>query len=358
MWREIAYFTVQMRKSLLLILLLGTGWIQAQVGGRHVHEFLNLTPAARIAGLGGVNISTRDYDANFGWQNPALLNDSMHQQVSISLVNYLADITYGYTSYAHSIKGVADFHAGVHYVNYGKFIEADEYGNQLGTFRASDIAIVVGAARQFYLFRGGVNLKFINSSVSGFRSHSALAMDIGGLYESDNGLFSAGMVFKNIGFNLGNYQLPDGSSAPLPFESQIGITGRLRHLPLRFSFTATNLQNPRLIYKDPNPEPQYDLSGNLIEPKGQGFDNLFRHFVFGGEFLLSKGFNIRAGYNHLRRAELRSVNRGGLSGFSFGAGIRISKFRLDYSLVNFHAIGSTHNFSISSNIGSFKKKAK
>jgi hypothetical protein len=354
---KLVYFTIEMKKPLFLLLLWLPATVFAQIGGRHVFNFLNLTPAARVASLGGANVSTRDYDANFAYLNPALTNDSMSKQISFSIVNYLADITYGYTSYAHSIKNVADFHAGIQYVSYGKMIEADEYGNQLGEFGATDIAIVVGAARKFNMFRGGVNLKFINSSISGYQSNSALAMDLGGLYESDNGLFSAGMVFKNIGFNLGKFNVAEGENTPLPFESQIGVSARLRHLPLRFSLTATNLQNPNLIYQDPNPEPQFDLSGNPIVPKKQTGDKIFRHFVFGGEFLLSKGLNLRMGYNHLIRQELRNVNRGGLSGFSFGAGVRVAKFRLDYGLCSFHAVGTTHNFSISTNIGGFKKKS-
>jgi hypothetical protein len=58
----------------------------------------------------------------------------------------------------------------------------------------------------------------------------------------------------------------------------------------------------------------------------------------------------------MRRQELRSANRAGISGFSFGAGIKIKMFRFDYGLASFHAVGPTHQFSVATNIGSFKKK--
>lgn len=343
-------------RKLVWILAFMPGMLFSQIGGRNIFDFVNLSPAARVASLGGSNISTYDYDQNFAYQNPALVNDSMHNQVAFSIVNYLSDITYGYTSYARSIEGVADFHTGLQYVSYGKMIQADEFGNQLGEFSAGDFAWVVGASRQFDRFRGGVNLKVLNSSIRGFQSHWGLGLDMGGTYISENERFTAGMVFKNIGFSLTRHNLPDGERAAMPFEVQIGITHRLEHMPLRFSVTAVQLNRPSLIYVDPDPEIEFDLSGEPIEQKKPTIDNIFRHFVFGAEFLLSKNFNLRAGYNHQRRQELRAANRAGLSGFSFGAGIKIYKFRLDYSLASFHAVGPTHFFSIASNLGDFRKK--
>lgn len=194
-------------------------WLLAQIGGQNVYDFVNLTPAARTAALGGTNITTFDHDANMAYQNPALVNDSMHQQVGLSIVNFLGGITYGYASYAHSVEDIADFHGGIQYVNYGKMIQADVFGNQTGNFSANDIALVAGASRVVDAFRLGANLKFINSSISGFQSHSALALDLGGLYVSDNGRFTAGMVFRNMGFNLTKWNSPS-TRTNLPFDIQ------------------------------------------------------------------------------------------------------------------------------------------
>jgi hypothetical protein len=343
------------RLSLLVGLFLPL-CLSAQIGGRHVYDFLNLSPSPRQAALGGVNISTYDHDAVFAYQNPSLLNDSMSKQASFAIANYLSDITYGYTSYAHSFEGIGTFHAGVQYLSYGKMIESDIYGNQLGTFKATDMAIVLGGAHKIGLFSLGANVKLVNSNIQRYRSHYALGMDLGGTYVSEKGNFVAGMAFKNIGVNLTPWNVPEGQSTPLPFELQLGVSHKLEHMPLRFSLTTTNLQTPKLIYYDKDAPPEYDLSGELIEKKFPFADNLFRHAVFGAEFLLSKGFNLRAGYNHMRRQELRAENRGGISGFSFGAGIKIKWFRFDYALSSFHAVGPTHHFMLATNIGSFKKR--
>lgn len=328
----------------------------AQIGGRNVYDFLNLSPAARMAALGGVNITTFDQDQNFAYQNPALLNDSMHNRVALSMVNYLADIGYGYASYSRTFEGIGNFHAGVQYVGYGKMVSADPFGNQGNNFTSNDIALVVGGAREVDNFRMGLNMKLINSSIGGYQSKWGLGFDLGGLYVSDDQLFTAGMVFQNIGFNLSKYNLPAGENASLPFEAQIGMSYKLQHMPLRFSATLVEINHPNLIYVDPDAPIEYDLSGDPIEPKSQFADNVFRHLVFGTEFVLSRNFHLRAGYNHRRRQELRAVNRGGLAGFSFGGGIQILKFRFDYGYANFHAIGGTHSFSLSTDIGHFSKK--
>ena len=163
------------------------------------------------------------------------------------------------------------------------------------------------------------------------------------------------MVFKNIGVQWVKYT-GTGEREPMPFEALLGVSYKLEHMPLRFNFTATNLEHPRLFFIDPNAEPQFDLSGQEIPQKKRVADQIFGHFVFGGEFLLSKSFNIRFGYNHLRRATLRAENRAGLSGFSFGAGLRIYRFNIDYGYAHFHAIGGSHTFTLSTDIDGWRKK--
>ncbi|MEL7339828.1 MAG: type IX secretion system protein PorQ, partial [Bacteroidota bacterium] len=311
-----------MKKTFIFLSILSCfGLSQAQIGGRNVYDFLNLTPTGRLVALGGVNVSTMDDDPNQAAQNPALLNDSMHNQLSLSFSNYLAGIVYGYTSYAYHKEGIGTFHAGVQYVNYGKMIEADPFGNITGEFNAGDVAVIVGYGRGWKQFSYGANLKFISSTLApGFNS-TGLALDLGGAYRSKDKLFSAGINMRNLGTQLTTYTA-GGVREPLPFEIIAGISQKLRYMPLRFSITATNLDTPRLIYKDPNPEQQFDLAGNPIDPPNQTADLIFRHFVFGGEFLLGKALRLRGGYNHLRRQELSSQNRGGMTGFSLGVGLR------------------------------------
>ena len=325
--------------------------VSAQIGGQNVYDFLNLTPSARVASLGGVNISTIDDDLSLAYENPALVNDSMHQRVSLSFSNYLAGINFGSASYSHTFDKIGSFYSGIQYVNYGKLQGADEFGNLTGKFSAGDFAWVIGFARGWKSFRYGANLKLINSTLASGYSSVGLALDLGGSYQSANKLFSAGIVLRNIGTQLSTY-VSGAEKEPLPFQFILGLSNKLKYMPLRFSLTLTNLENPNLLFIDPNAPLELDLNGEPIEPANQTLDRIFRHAIFSTEFLLGKGFRLRAGYNHLRRQELRSENRAGFTGFSLGAGIRVKRFALDYgfSSYGFAGIFSVHQFSLLMNL--------
>lgn len=341
--------------KLLLIIFLFPFIAFAQIGGKNVYDFLNLTPNARIAALGGQNITTFDRDHNFAWYNPALLSDSMHNRISLSVVNYLADVSYGNISYARRLNKIGYMHAGIQYVNYGKFIEADEYGNQIGKFNSSEMAIYGGLARDFDKFHFGMNAKFIYSNIARYNSFG-MVLDFGGVYFDPKSNVSVATVIKNVGLQFNSY-VKKGDTYPVPLEIQAGISHKLKYLPLRLSMTLTNLDQPKLIYKDPNKKQTFDLAGNPIKEKSTTADNIFRHTIFGLEFILGKNINIRFGYNHQRRSELKTVSTGmNIRGFSMGLGLRVYKFNLDYAYANYHVIGGTHNFSVATGLDSFSKK--
>jgi hypothetical protein len=347
------YFWSVKKISIFYSLMLLGICLQAQIGGRHVYDFLNLTPTGRIVALGGINVSTMDDDPNQAAMNPGLLNDSMHNHLSLSFSNYLAGINYGYTSYAYHREGIGTFHTGIQYVNYGSMIEADPFGNITGEFSAGELAWMVGYGRNWQnrLFYGA-NLKFISSKLApGFNS-VGLALDLGAAYRSKDKLFSAGLAIQNLGSQLTTYSEGEGR-APLPFEIVAGVSQKLRYMPLRFSITTTHLQRPNLIYRDPNPVPQFDLAGNPVDPPNQLADRIFRHFVFSAEFLIGDFLRLRGGYNHLRRQELRSPNRAGMTGFSLGAGLRINRIVFDYGFASYGLQNAfqIHQFSLIYRLG-------
>ena len=103
------------------------------------------------------------------------------------------------------------------------------------------------------------------------------------------------------------------------------------------------------------------IGGGEPEERSQfsiNVDNFFRHLVFGGEFLFGKkdNFRVRVGYSHFQRKELSVSGFRSLAGFSFGLGLKISKFRIDYGRAFYHIAGGLNHFSISTNLQEFKKK--
>ena len=66
--------------------------------------------------------------------------------------------------------------------------------------------------------------------------------------------------------------------------------------------------------------------------------------------VFSEKFNLRLGYNHLRRAELKTDERAGLSGFSFGFMARIKSFSFEYTRSFYHITGGRNLFTIQLNL--------
>jgi hypothetical protein len=142
----------------------------------------------------------------------------------------------------------------------------------------------------------------------------------------------------------------------MPFDAQLGVTFKPEHMPLRFSATAHHLYQFDIVYLDPNQRGLLDADGNEIKDKKTFGDKLARHFVVGGELLLSKNFHLRMGYNHLRRRELRMDSRSGGAGLSLGALIRIRSFAFDYSRAFYHVGGASNYFTLTTDMGSLFRR--
>ena len=110
------------------ILLIFTQPMQAQVGGTATYSFLNLTPSAQVAALGGKVNAVTGADPSLAFYNPGLLDSTANNYLSLNFVNLFAGINFGYASYSRSYQSVGNFAAGIHYINYGKFTGADESG--------------------------------------------------------------------------------------------------------------------------------------------------------------------------------------------------------------------------------------
>lgn len=333
-----------MRKTFfwILIFLFSTSTF-SQVGGESVFQFLNLTSSSRQVALGGEVLTLID-DVNQPIWNPSVINPELDRQLSVNYTSYLADINIGSASYAHVIsRRFGTIHGSIKYLNYGTLIEADEDGNETGTFKANDIALSLGYAfnlpwTNVYM---GFNAKLINSTISNFTSNG-IAADVAILYNSPYKAYSFTIVARNMGAQIQSF---DGTNERLPFKVAIGGSYKLKYVPLKWHVTLDNLQQWNVAV--PNPSNQTsDLEGNITEEKISFFTNAMRHIVVGAELFPDSAINLRAGYNFRRASELKLQNARSFSGISFGFGIKMNKMRFNYAFSKFHAASSTSTFSL------------
>ncbi len=326
--------------------------VNGQAGGNNTWEFLNLTSSARIASLGGKNVSINDGDLNLVFHNPALLDSTMNNHLVLNYVNYFAGIHYGYASWAYHHNYLGSFAAGINYINYGTFTGADNSGQITGDFTASENSLNLSWSIDIErLFSIGVTAKSINSSFEQYKAFG-MAVDAGINYHNPEQLLSASLVMKNLGTQLSAWY-PGGEREPLPFELQMGITRQLAHAPFRFSLLLQHLQDFNLDGDKSAPEENSETHSSFL-PKAESLGNeLLRHLIVGVELIPVRSFSLHAGYNNLRRHELKIPERVSTVGFSWGFGVRVNKFRINFGQARYHLAGSSSHFSVTTNLSSF-----
>ncbi len=334
------------------------GYIFAQIGGQKSYEFLNLPSSARLTALGGFLPSVHDEDVTLALGNPATLNERMHNNISFSHNFHFAGVQNGYFGYGRSIKkwGI-ESHFGVQYIDYGDFVRADVLGQQQGTFDARETAFLVGASKKLAeRFTIGANLKSIFSRAEQYSS-TGIAMDVGINYARDSSRTIISLLIRNVGGELSTFS---DTRFGTPLDVQIGISRRLKHLPFRFSVIAHQLHIADVRYDDPNNRNNVDFFGEEVKVNkfSQTMDNVFRHLIFNGEMMLGKNENLRlrAGYNHLRRRELSLTTFRSLAGFSFGVGVKVNAFKIDYGAGYHHLVGAVNHLTVSTDLSKFFKK--
>lgn len=344
---------VSLKVAFILWLLSLSLVAQAQIGGRRSFSFLELPAGAKQAALGGVNVTAGGQDVLMVAANPALLNKEMDRQLFLSYAGYLADIRQSHLAYAFNSERYGRWAAGLNYLNYGDFVQRDETGLELGTFAVNEYMLSLTHARRVEAFTIGATAKLAVSSVAGNKAIGVLA-DAGAAFKHPEKDFTLGLAFKNVGLQVKPYE--GGKRQPMPFDAQLGASFKPEHMPVRLSLTAHRLYQFDIVYLDPNAPGRLDGNGNQEKEEKKLGDKIARHFVAGAEFVFSKNFQLRAGYNHLRRKELRLDSSAGGAGFSLGALLRVRTFELNYSSAFFHPAGATHCITIGTNTATFLKK--
>lgn len=345
-----------MKSYLLLSYVAFFFWIcpsHGQIGGLTSFNYANIPGSARVAAMGGSYFAMKDGDVHLAQFNPSLLDSAMHQKVGLSFVDYFDGIAMGYATYAHRLKPHITGGATMQFCNYGKQTELDALGYEIGQFTASDYTLNLSVGYQIdSLWSGGLTLKTMYSALANYSS-VALALDGGFTYNKPSKNFSASMVFSNLGYQLKSFT--DNNREKIPFQLQVGIVKRPAHAPFRFSVVYSNMQRWDLVWENPNKVIITDpITGEIIEKEKWDFgDKFMRHITVGSEFILSKHMNIRIGYNYRKRQELKLEDKPGTAGFSYGFGVRVSKFHISYGRSIYHLAGPSNHISVTTAISAW-----
>lgn len=346
-----------MRSTFVALLFLSLSTLShAQLGGSYGFAFANIDPTARTSALGSSTMADFKKDIGVAYHNPSSLNSEMHNVAVLSWNNYFVDINSGFAAYVRHFDSIGTFSGSITYNDYGHFDETDETGKVIGQFWANDYIFQIGYGNIWERdnrFTYGVNLKFLYSAYEKYIA-TAFAVDLAGAYHNPKSKFHASMLIRNLGYNVIPYE---NQRVDLPFDIQLGISKKLQHNPLKMTILAHNLQRFDISYVNVNSRNKnIDLeTGQVRNEEIPVGDKVMRHFNFGAELVFSDNFQIRGGYNHQRRKELAPENTKGAAGFSWGVGIGIKKFTIDYAMVTYFPGVNVNYFTVSKNLSDFKR---
>lgn len=287
------------------------------------YAFLRNDVSARAAALNGSFVSMTS-DPNVIFYNPASLTTITTPAVSLGYFKHLLDVNAGSLSFAQQVQGIGNIGVGINYIDYGSFTETDESMNTLGTFGASELALVAGYATMLddQTSVGG-NIKFIHSSIADYRS-AAIAVDLGVLYQIPSENITIGGSILSLGRQISEY---GSTRESLPLDVVIGVTKRPEHLPVLLNLNFHKLN----------------------EQRDKVFDRL-TSFTFGAEFLMSESVRLRFGYNNEQHRDLKLGTSAGLAGFSLGGGFIFNEYLIDYAFNSYGKIGGLHRISLGMNL--------
>ena len=328
---------------LILASVLSSAGLSAQDGST-AYNYLNITSSARIYGLGGVNISTVEDELSTADQNPGLLGFEMDNQVMVDYMRYLGNSNFAGVKYAHAVgEQRGAWAAGIRYFGYGEMKAADATGVITGTFSPKDLNFSGTFSYDITSrLRGGISLKLLYSAYEEY-SAFAVATDLGINYFDPDTDWSFSAVVANLGGQLKKFH---ENYDRLPIDVRLGATKGFSSVPIRVSVTLWNLTKWKLPYYDSGD----GTSSEPFEKKESFGSNLFRHMVFGVDFVPSDRFFVALGYNYKTRTDMSTYKRSFLSGFSLAAGMNVSRFNFSLAFGQPHSGATTLMFNLNMNL--------
>jgi len=284
-------------------------------------NFLKIGIGSRAAGMGEAQVAVCSDVTSVFW-NPAGLARIESQEASFMYNLWFEGIRSQYFGYTYPHPTIGTFAGSINYLSMDKIQGYTANGIKAGEVTAYDLLGVLSYARElpYYGIYGGINLKLIQQKLEK-ESSFACGFDIGAMGGLGRWLKVRGLEELTIGLNLQNL------GTGVIFEEEVG------NLPLNLKFgvglTKEVLGDPLTIAID----------GNLPN------DNNF-YCSFGIEYWVRDLIALRLGY--------KSGEDLG-KGVSFGGGIKVNIFQLDYALVHFGELGYTHRIGI---VTRFGKEAK
>ncbi len=352
-----------------------SGKIYAQ--GESAVPFLLIGPNSLNAGMGETGTGMIN-DASAMFWNPAGLGFQKGNQVSITHSPWLpglglSDLFYDFLAgkyYVKKLKGTIG--VSITYLNIGKIIRTDEFGNEIGDYQAFDGALAVGYGTKVTKDLGvGVVTRFIYSKLAvgkvgneqGSGTAYDLSFDISGLWRPSKSKLKFINNKLGIGVNISNIgpkvtYVDNDQADPLPTNLRLGFAydiyqSEFNNLTLTADFAKLLVKRREEGKSDP-------VYKGIFTSFSGGFDNVMKSIQssVGAEYWYGKPklIGLRGGFFY------EDPDKGKRKFITLGASIRYSMYGFDFSYINTieenHPLANTLRFTLSVNFGQTEQTVK
>jgi type IX secretion system protein PorV len=345
--------------------------------GESAVPFLLIGPNSLNAGMGETGTGLVNDAAAMFW-NPAGLAYQKGIQISITHSQWLpglglSDLFYDFLAgkyYMKKLKGTLGF--SITYLNIGKIIKTDEFGNEIGDYQAFDGALAVGYGTKVTKDLGiGVVTRFIYSKLAvdpvagekGTGTTYDLSFDISGLWRPTKTKLKFINNRLGIGINLSNIgpkvvYVDADQADPLPTNLRLGFGYDIYQS--EFNNVTLTADFAKLLVKRRDQGKSDPVYKAIFTSFGGGFNEVMKsiqssvgvEYWYGNPRLIG----LRGGYFY------EDPDKGKRKFITLGASLRYSLYGFDFSYINTieenHPLANTLRFTLSINFGSSSTETK
>ncbi len=314
-----------MKKYIVLVLAILLATTIASEANQTPYNFLRYVSGARSGALAN-NMTAVTGDLESVFFNPATIATVENQNLELTFIKHVLDINSGLAAYKLPVsERWGYFGVSTTYTDYGQFDQADAYGNLMGgTFGANNFNFAITYGNKIDTnFYWGASAKFIYVGLDN-QASTAMAIDAGLLYKFEDDRTTIGLSMLHAGFVTSQL---NGYDSDLPLDVRLGLTHRLKGLPLLLTVSLHHLAD------------EHDE-----------FVDRFEAFSIAGEFNFGENFFARIGYDNQIRTLQTAATDKGLNGFSGGVGLKLKQFDIDYGINQYGSASLLHRISIGYNL--------
>jgi hypothetical protein len=308
--------------------------------GTSAAPFLGMPVGARSLGMGAGTVALSS-DASGMFYNPGSISALGISQALVSHTTWLVGTAFDWAGVVINLDGTNAVGVSFTQLNYGDELVTTDL-DQLGSgekWSASDMAIALTYARNLTdRFAIGGSVKYIQQKIWN-SSASAMAVDVGLLYNTGFNGLKIGMSISNFGSDMrmdGKDLFKAIDLDPAVLGNNNKLIARLKtdewSLPLFFragvSMDAIKAEDIR-----------FTLAADALRPSDNG-----ESVNVGGELAFREMFFVRAGKRQL-------FLENGMENYSFGAGLRyelngMNALSVDFSYQQFTIFGGVQSFDV------------